>query len=196
MKTIAHLPLESNQRINITINDREFDVVARNAILLLLSLTAKGDTNASEGSMFSTDAEALIHMWYSASIPLRVLSSLQTRVKPLIMEVCQKICHKSPETISGKTWEFPAGQSFRLVLKTKYWLQLVEFLDTSDDLTSERASKFRMAVTLAPDRADYRDRWYFKDASPFMRVAKQRFREDGLLLPFGHPRTVFCVPNP
>lgn len=50
-------------------------------------------------------------------------------------------------------------------------------------------------MTLAPGRADYRDRWYFKDASPFMRVAKQRFREDGLLLPFGHPRIGFDIPN-
>ncbi|KAI1270313.1 hypothetical protein F5Y18DRAFT_367881 [Xylariaceae sp. FL1019] len=29
-----------------------------------------------------------------------------------------------------------------------------------------------------------------------MRLSKQRFRQDGLLLPFGHPRSGFKVPNP
>lgn len=46
-------------------------------------------------------------------------------------------------------------------------------------MTPESAAQIRTAVTLAPERADYRDRWYFKEASPAMRIAKQRFREDG-----------------
>lgn len=63
-------------------------------------------------------------------------------------------------------------------------------------MTPRDAVQIRTAVTLAPERADYRDRWYYKEASPSMRIAKERFREDGLLLPFGHPRAAFDVPNP
>jgi len=63
-------------------------------------------------------------------------------------------------------------------------------------MTLEYAKEIRKATTLAPERADYRDRWYFKETFPFTRVAKQRFQEDGLLLPFGHPRQGFDVPNP
>lgn len=52
------------------------------------------------------------------------------------------------------------------------------------------------SLSLLPSSpTDYRDRWYYKDVSPFMRIAKL-FREDGLLLPFGHPRIAFDIPNP
>jgi len=70
------------------------------------------------------------------------------------------------------------------------------FLEVPTGLTQKSAQQLRAAVVMAPERADYRDRWYFKDASPSMRLAKQQFRDDGLLLPFGHPRVQFSVPNP
>lgn len=173
-------------------NDREFDVVARNAILLLLALTSQ---DSEETNTASDIAEALIHVWYSASITGSILSLLQNRVKPLIVELCGKIADKPPNAVLAKTWKFSTGQTLRLVLKKKDWLRLQGFCDIPDGLTSENATKIRRAVTLAPERADYRDRWYYKDASPSMRIAKQRFREDGLLLPFGHPRGDFDVPN-
>jgi hypothetical protein len=50
-------------------------------------------------------------------------------------------------------------------------------------------------VVVSPERADYRDRWYYKDAYLSMRLAKRKFRIDGLLLLFGHPRTDFNVSN-
>jgi hypothetical protein len=62
-------------------------------------------------------------------------------------------------------------------------------------MTPRDAAQIRTAVTLAPKRADYRDRWYFKEASPFIRIARQRFQEDRLLLLFRHLRVAFNVLN-
>jgi hypothetical protein len=194
--TIANLPEGIPQQINVTMNDREFDVVARNTILLLLALTAQDSTDT-QGTTLPLDfAEALIHVWYSALIPSSILSHLQDRVKPMIADVCSRIANKPPNTILAKTWDLSAGRTLRLVLKKEDWLKLPDFLDIPHDMTLGDAAQIRRTVTLAPERADYRDRWYFKDASPFMRIAKQRFQEDGLLLPFGHPRLAFDVPNP
>lgn len=82
-------------------NDREFDVVARNAILLLLALTSQD----SEETYTPPDiAEALIHVWYSASIPARIFSLLQNRVKPLIVELCDRIADKPLNAVLAKTW--------------------------------------------------------------------------------------------
>jgi hypothetical protein len=196
VKTIANLPDGITQQISVTINDREFDVVARNTILLLLALTAQGSTDI-QGTTIPLDiSEALIHVWYSALIPSSIMSHLQDRVKPMIVDVCSRIANKPPNTILAKTWEFSAGRTLRLVLKKEDWLKLPGFLDIPNDMTLGHATQIRRAVTLAPERGDYRDRWYFKDASPFIRIAKQRFREDGLLLPFGHPRMAFDIPNP
>ena len=184
------------QQFNVTMNDLEFDVVARNTILLLLALTIQDSTAIEASATPLSTAEALIHVWYSASIPSYVLSLLQDRVKPLITEVCGKIANKPPSATLGKTWEFSDGRTLRLVLKQKDWLRLADFLDVPEDLSFEDAAAIRRAVTLAPERCDYRDRWYFKDASPFMRIAKQKFQEDGILIPFGHPRTAIDKPNP
>jgi hypothetical protein len=49
-------------------NDREFDVVARNAIMLLLAFTSQDSTDGEETTTPADIAEAMIHVWYSASI--------------------------------------------------------------------------------------------------------------------------------
>jgi hypothetical protein len=195
VKTIAALPEDSSRRIDITVNDREFDVVARNTVLLLLAVSQQSNTTTNKPTAPSETVEAMIHLWYSASIPSGVLARLE-EVKPLIEEVCNKIAKKPSDSVLSKTWEFSPGRTLRLVLTKTCWLQLRDFLEAPNGLTFEKASQIRTSVTLAPERADYRDRWYYKDCSPFMRLAKQRFREDGLLLPFGHPRKGFDIPNP
>lgn len=48
---------------------------------------------------------------------------------------------------------------------------------------------------LAPEQVDYRDRWLYKKVSPVMRVARRRFWDDGILLPFGAQRSAFDTPN-
>ncbi|KAH8593889.1 hypothetical protein B0O99DRAFT_546517 [Bisporella sp. PMI_857] len=196
VKTIASLPDGITQHISVTMNDREFDVVARNAILLLLALTAQDFTDSEKTTKPLDAVEALIHIWYSASIHSNVLSLLQDRVKPLIADVCSRIAHKPSNILLGKTWEFSGRRTLRLVLKQRDWVRFGAFLEIPQDMTYEDTVRVRTAVTLAPERTDYRERWYFKDASPTMRIAKQRFREDGLLLPFGHPRIAFDIPNP
>lgn len=93
------------QKFRVAINDLEFDVVARNAILLLLALTSQDSTNLGETEEPNTPtdiAEALIHIWYSASIPSSVLSLLQNRVKPLIVELCGRIADRPPNAVLAK----------------------------------------------------------------------------------------------
>ncbi|KAI5358998.1 hypothetical protein J4E82_011760, partial [Alternaria postmessia] len=95
-----------------------------------------------------------------------------------------------------KTWIFHRDKALSVTLQADQWLRMDAFLEVPAGLTKESAEQLRAAVVMAPERADYRDRWYFKDACPSMRLAKQQFREDGLLLPFGHSRVEFNVPNP
>ena len=184
------------QQFDITMNDLEFTVVARNAILLLLALTIQDSMTVEASTSPLSNSEVLIHVWYSASFPSCVLSQLRDRVKPLISEVCSKIANKPPSTTLGKTWTFSNGRTLRLILKQKEWLRLADFLDVPEGFSVEDAAAIRRTVTLAPERFDYRDRWYFKDSSPFMRIARQKFQDDGILAPFGYPRTAFDTPNP
>ncbi|KAF2714991.1 hypothetical protein K504DRAFT_395900 [Pleomassaria siparia CBS 279.74] len=191
VKTISHIPESFANRVRVTINDREFEVVARNAILLLFAFTSLDQERP-----IPEIAEGLIHLWYSAFLPADLLSSLQSRVGTLISPVCIGIKDKATGTLHKKRWKFRSGSTLRLNLEKNEWLRLEQSLHVPEGLGFEEARKIRSATVMAPGRMDYRDRWYYKDATPSMRLAKQRFREDGLLLSFGHPRIGFDSPNP
>ncbi|ROW09323.1 hypothetical protein VPNG_05867 [Cytospora leucostoma] len=54
----------------------------------------------------------------------------------------------------------------------------------------------RSVVMNAPQRIDHRQRKLFEQLKPSWRMCTNRFRQDGILLPFGHPRTSYTIPNP
>ncbi|QPC76664.1 hypothetical protein HYE68_007416 [Fusarium pseudograminearum] len=120
---------------------------------------------------------------------------IHQKVRPLLEEVCKKIKDQPPNTYLGKTWVFGHQRSLRLVLNKSSWEVLLALMDVPKGLTADKANNIRTAVTLADSRVDFRDRAYLF-FPPAHRVARHRFREDGLLLPFGACRTEFRFPNP
>ncbi|KAJ0168197.1 hypothetical protein CTA2_8707 [Colletotrichum tanaceti] len=185
IKTVAQLPESYTQTVEATLNDRDLDIVARNAILLLIALVMED---------FDASANCIIHVWYSAFLRKCDLDVLQQRIRPLIEEVCHKLTGQPADKLLAKTWTY-GQRSLRLVLQKSAWDALLAFTDTPKDLTTEQARKLRTNVTLAEDRVDFRDRHFFLQ-TPSHRVAMVRFREDGLLLPFGASHVDFQHPNP
>ena len=185
VKTVACLPKEYKQPVSLVLNDRDFDIVARNLIMLLLTLDAK-DTDQT--------LDTIIHIWYSAKIQLSHLYYLQSRIRPLLQEVCKEIANKPDGTLLGKTWTF-GSQSLRLTLPREKWMLLPSYLEIPDGLSLSQANDIRKATTLAYERRDYRDRNTFLQRPPH-RVCIQRFREERILLPFSLSRHEFNNPNP
>ncbi|KAH6635040.1 hypothetical protein B0J18DRAFT_417793 [Chaetomium sp. MPI-SDFR-AT-0129] len=205
VKTIAQLPSSYSGTVEVTLNDKELDIVARNAIMLLIGLVVDNDDNSNAPNM-DTAIDCIIHIWYSALIRPSDLSILQTHIRPLIADICTKTANKPPHTLLAKTWTFPPVSSsnptnggpprtLRLILQKQAWDRILSFLDVPQGLTAEKAHKIRTGVTLARERRDHRDRYYTLQV-PAQRVAKERFREDGVMLPFGMARQGFLVPNP
>ncbi|KAJ0336226.1 hypothetical protein KNSL1_013354 [Colletotrichum chrysophilum] len=184
VKTIAQLPDSYTQPIEVTINDCDLNIVARNVIMLLISLVVDDVDIA---------ADCIIHVWYSALLCKSDLD-MQHRIRPVLEEVCHKLKGKGADTLQAKTWTF-GQRSLRLVLKRSAWDDLLSFTDTPKGLTANRAHEIRKAVTLAESRKDYRDRHLLLQ-SPSHQIALTRFREDRLLLPFGAARDAFRHPNP
>ena len=195
IKTVRSLPESFSHEVEVTVNDWDFDVVARNAIILLLAFSFLDDASSNPAS-YAIAAESLIHVWYSAFIPPNLLFSLQTKVRNLLRDDSTHTAEVIHDGKVKKTWTFHRDRILGITIRADQWLRMEAFLEVPTGLTRKSAQQLRAAVVMAPERADYRDRWYFKDACPSMRLAKQQFREDGLLLPFGHPRVEFSVPNP
>jgi hypothetical protein len=185
VKTVGQIASSYEHSVNITINDRDLDIVARNAILLLIALAVEDTEQA---------INCMIHVWYSTLIRKADLDILQQRVRPLIQDICDKIKNKELNTLLGKSWTF-GERSVSLVLEKSSWDGLLLYLDVPRGLTAERAKQVRASITLAEPRRDYRDR-HLLFQTPSHRIAFNRFRTDGLLLPFGAQRDDFQEPNP
>lgn len=190
---MADLPEAFKNCLKVTMNDLEFDVVARNTVLLMFAIASID--SCSTTSTYDSVAEDLIHIWYSAFIPKTLLASFHSKVKPLLKDGWDSAVERDDGTVA-KTWKFHRGSTLVLTLSPKDWLRLDSFLEVPDGLDFDAANRLRASIVLAPERADYRDRWDFKEANPHMRISKKRFREDGLLLPFGNPRNDYKIPNP
>lgn len=80
IKSLTGLPANYAGHCKVVVNDKDSDIVARNAILLLTAL------------QFSPDEATpmMLHIWYSALIPAQTLRSLWDSILPLIQEVCKK----------------------------------------------------------------------------------------------------------
>jgi hypothetical protein len=195
IKTLRSLPESFRRHIDVTVNDWEFDVVARNMITIFL-VFASLDGLSSDPASYGSAAEALIHVWYSAFITQTLHSSLQNKVGALLRNSCTHTTEVLHDNMVRKTWSFSRDKILSITLRADQWPHIERFLDVPTGLTRESAQKIRAAVVMSSERADYRDRWNYKDAYPSMRLAKRKFRSDGLLLPFSHPGTEFNVPNP
>ncbi|PQE03580.1 MYND finger family protein [Rutstroemia sp. NJR-2017a BVV2] len=184
IKTLVSLPDTYNGRCEVVINDRDFDIVARNIILLLIAL------------IFDPieAADMMLHVWYSAFITESTIENLHDRVLPLFEDVCSKIRSRPEDSIQSKTWTF-GTQTLSLVLSKKSWDRLPSYLKVPDGLSKTKAQALMMKTTLAPSRKDYIDRAFF-NRPPAWRVCAKKFRTDGILLPFGQSRKEFNVPNP
>lgn len=124
MKSLSGLPKLYGGECGVVVNDRDFDIVARNAILLLTALHFEpGEAT-----------HMMLHIWYSALIPERVLRSLQDQILPLIHDVCAKIREKPMKSLQSKTWTYGA-RSLRLVLQRAMWDRLPSYLMVPDDLS-------------------------------------------------------------
>jgi hypothetical protein len=74
-------------------------------------------------------------------------------------------------------------------------MRLLSYFEVPNGLSTSRAQEIRTAITMAPERQDYRDR-RIAALPPAHRVCEIQFRKDGIFLPFGHPRDEWNEPNP
>ena len=179
--TINSLPSTYQKSCTSILNDRDGVVVARNAILLLLALHLSPE----EAS------QAMLHVWYSARLTPKIGEALQGKIKPMVADVVKKILSKDNITVLSKTWTSGSASISVRLLKPQ-WMYLLKMLEAT--MTLENADERRKYIMFNKSRLDVRERaWY--NFTPGMRLCAYKFRESGVLLPFGHCLDEYTVPN-
>jgi hypothetical protein len=182
VKTIVELPKTYAGNGTAVLNDRNTTITARNAMLLLTALYFEPEIAV----------PIMMHLWYSAMLPLEILQKLQDGILPYILDVCNKIKEKHDGSTQAKTFS-NGGSSVRLVLKKQEWFWLATIFKVPHGLSATQAQSIRQSVTLR--RTDYIDRHIYR-LPPGRRAGAMEFRQHGILLPFGALRKDFTIPNP
>ncbi|KAF2875827.1 hypothetical protein BDV95DRAFT_485026 [Massariosphaeria phaeospora] len=185
IKTVAGLPDGYAGQFTAVINDKDFDVVARNIIFILIALYLPKEEAV----------PVIIHLWYSALIPTPMLTMLREKILPLIIHICTKIEHKAPNALQAKTLKHESGGSLRVVLSEEYWNVLCSYLQVDPHVTAADAKKLRNDEINNPKRTDMKHNGYYYQL-PAFRMCMARFLDDGILLPYGTSRAGFDSPNP
>ncbi|SJL18689.1 uncharacterized protein ARMOST_22288 [Armillaria ostoyae] len=173
VRTVNELPEGFSGSIKIVLNDHNPMVVCRNLMILsILGIIS----DVEEG------AEHALHLWYSVFQPL----SYQSRILP-------HICESDVLTNLSGT---PAHLTSSTTMYTTLSSDTVKFLlyQLRSPLDPTFANTALNNIMNAPERADYRDR-YYEAISPSHRVAFERWRSFGLVLPFGATDAHMAVPN-
>lgn len=111
----------------------------------------------------------------------------------MIEDVCVEIANRTAGSLQAKTWKV-GKSSLRLVLRKEAWTTLLSHLRLPPGLTLQQAHDKRIAVTKTEQQQEiHRDHCVLH---PEHRLCRERYREDGIMLPFGHSRVEFAIPNP
>jgi hypothetical protein len=183
VKSINELPKEYSGRTTWVINDMDFDVTARNIIILLIALTTPLDQAV----------DCMLHFWYSALISPDHANVVHQNVLGLVRAVVNEHQSKPAGTSISRTWTF-GSSSCRVELFKREWDRLPAYLEPVENFAAQQALQCRKDISLDQELKDWRARRLFRQP-PAHRVGNESLRENGILLPFGSDRADFTIPN-
>jgi hypothetical protein len=93
IKTVVGLPDKSyTGKCTVVLNDREFEIVARNIVLMLIAMTFEPEEAV----------PMMIHLWYSVLVPKPLLEKAKAAVLPRINETIGAMKIKPGRKAKGK----------------------------------------------------------------------------------------------
>ena len=182
MVSINALPTAYKGTCTSVLNDKNMNIVARNIVMLLMS----AQLSPLEA------AELVLHIWYSARLTQGMLAAIDKYATKAIADTVAKIKDKDDDVMQSKKWIFGTAEIIVRLYKPQ-WTTLLQILEAKHDV--KKTEKERRKIVLAPSRLDYRDRELF-NLPGFGRMCSTKFRETGVLAPFGSALDSFECPNP
>lgn len=180
--SINELSSSYKDTCTIVVNDKNYNVVARNVTMLLLA-----------AQLPPVDAaELILHIWYSGRLSQSMLVAIEKYVKEPVADVVAKIKGKSDVNIQSKKWTYGAV-TMTVCLYKPQWITLLQILEAKHEV--QKTEEERRKVVLAPTRIDYREREFYKLSGP-RRMCSTKFRKTGILAPFGSCLDQFESSNP
>ena len=162
----------------------DFDILTRNISMILVALQYPPEVAR----------DIILHIWYSAFITPDMLSKVQDAVLFVVNNI-QKLMQdqrNDQETVSHFTY---GTRKIDFFMEYGRWKALAACIKGYHGLNFMGATKARQTVLGDESVKDpFEFRLHVQPGA--WRVATMKFRNDGMLLPFGASRDGFTVPNP
>lgn len=139
------------------------------------------------------NAEALVHLWYSLKLPKPALQHIRRVTKPMLTKAKISVdaqARKVPKRSVIPVVFSRSGTEFTVELTVAGWADMFNFLDspTYAHYEADRNIELRTLPEMSEQtRSNY---------SPGREACARRWAEDGLMLPYDHPRSHHNKPNP
>ncbi|KAI5457761.1 hypothetical protein BGZ63DRAFT_433269 [Mariannaea sp. PMI_226] len=187
--TVTNIPETAMPTISVTINETDTCHLARTIFTLFLLTNSSGDPVA--------NAEAAVHLWYSAKLPNALLSHMEVVAASPILTAMDDVQSLVDQGRLSDIDPFPiilsrGSVSMMIDIDIHQWHEYIQYLRPSN-IKKEAADICRLVDNKknAPTLGAQTLRM-----SPSRVAGFLRWRADGLLLPYGHPRDEFDTYNP
>lgn len=180
MKTVNSLPPHYSGKLDILINDKNPAVTSRNLVLLLILGTLPDEDTA---------VDAALHFWYSAFMPaeyhMQMCAALNRFLRHLDDEPAP-----GPFALGGDSTLSVHGSPTSMPMLYGFFQRYI----SSSSISMDEAQIEYDRVRSAPSRRDFRDRMY-AGLTKSHRLAFFRYRQHGIVIPFGAMNAHFNYPN-
>ncbi|ODA81265.1 hypothetical protein RJ55_04229 [Drechmeria coniospora] len=189
--SVVKMPETASPTLCFCINERSYTQVARTLYALHLLFDQSHDA--------VHNAETLIHLWYSSRIPLRLHDRVNSVVMKSVLYDIERYCaHEDKEDTAERhnryrfTWR-AENVLIQSDLKRDQWRAIKDLLDLKPMHRDFNTLLFRQRDDKLHAESPVR---FIARMTHSRAMGRLRWRADGILLPFGHPRDDFTVLNP
>ncbi|KAL8784828.1 MAG: hypothetical protein Q9213_003732 [Squamulea squamosa] len=180
--TVNTLPGNYSNAATTVINDRDDLLTARTVIFLLIALI--------EDSALA--AELILHLWYSSRLTPTLMSVLGSKITPEMSRSVEAAEDKNQGDLISQSWSLHSA-TVSVHLSRTQWYFILKVLQAKHSVAESEPN--RQSITVSKRRSDHRERHYY-NLTPSMRLCSHKFRQGGVLLPFGYSDKNFNVVNP
>jgi len=193
METVLKIPSSAKQKFGLLLNDHQSDVTIRNAIILLLAVACPDDEAA----------EVILHLWYSMALTKPMLVLIKRVIGQFVRGTLSNFsiapdCREEKGAVNIISSLVKVGKvNLQLHLDRNQWRRLVS-IATADEIDFQSAEASRLSTNVNPTARCHIDSLQLgrRKTPIFRRVADSKFRQTGILLPFGASTGAFNSPNP
>ncbi|KFA72162.1 hypothetical protein S40288_07082 [Stachybotrys chartarum IBT 40288] len=185
VKTIADLPTAFNGRLEITMNDSNAHIAARNVLLTLIGLISKNPREA---------ALTMMNVWYSAKLRKYDYILLKASIGPIVKRVIDSMAGNPDQKVAEVNWNY-GPTKVKIALSVAGWHKLLSLCSIADDQMADHIMTSRLSLVMMHKYPDASERRLYY-LQPKHRIPHTRFMAEGIIAPFSYPRGDWCCVNP